>query len=681
MARRVSARDVFWQVGESYGRDRSLCVSFAVALSGVSVYAAHQTRKKEIQLHFALMRDVLFGDNKKARHARARKGATNIGGGGERSETSSGVRALSSGKPPSGMEASEKNLAAQTKAKTNKSSANWMAPAGFEGEDANLFDTVAAVGLELCPQLGISIPVGKDSMAMRTAWREGAQDKQVVSPVSLVISAFSPVSDIRRTLTPVLRPDLNTQLILIDLGGGKNRMGGSILHQAYLLEHGDVPDLDSAKILQAFFKAIQDLNKRNKILAYHDRSDGGLIVTLAECMFASHVGLTIDLEVGSDHNRQFAALFSEELGAVIQIDNSAELEVHSILESYGLADYARKIGHINDKGTLEISSNGSPLMDESGWLLQRTWSKTTFQMQSMRDNPECAKQEYDRMLDTADPGLNAHLTFNINDSYRFAVINKGAKPKIAVLREQGVNGQIEMAAAFDRAGFSAIDVHMSDIISGRTSLAEFKGLAACGGFSYGDVLGAGEGWAKSILFNARALDEFSEFFNREDSFALGVCNGCQMMSNLREIIPGAEHWPRFVKNKSEQFEARFVMTEITPSPSILFRDMVGSRIPVVTSHGEGLVEFESEQQNIQARSYVSMRYVDNYGEVSEQYPFNPNGSAGGETGFTSRDGRFTIMMPHPERVFRATQNSWHPEDWNEDGAWMFMFRNARYWVS
>jgi phosphoribosylformylglycinamidine synthase len=516
---------------------------------------------------------------------------------------------------------------------------------------------------------------------MRTAWREGAQDKQVVSPVSLVISAFSPVSDIRRTLTPVLRPDLNTQLILIDLGGGKNRMGGSILHQAYLLEHGDVPDLDSAKILQAFFKAIQDLNKRNKILAYHDRSDGGLIVTLAECMFASHVGLTIDLEVGSDHNRQFAALFSEELGAVIQIDNSAELEVHSILESYGLADYARKIGHINDKGTLEISSNGSPLMDESGWLLQRTWSKTTFQMQSMRDNPECAKQEYDRMLDTADPGLNAHLTFNINDSYRFAVINKGAKPKIAVLREQGVNGQIEMAAAFDRAGFSAIDVHMSDIISGRTSLAEFKGLAACGGFSYGDVLGAGEGWAKSILFNARALDEFSEFFNREDSFALGVCNGCQMMSNLREIIPGAEHWPRFVKNKSEQFEARFVMTEITPSPSILFRDMVGSRMPVVTSHGEGLVEFESEQQNIQARSYVSMRYVDNYGEVAEQYPFNPNGSAGGETGFTSRDGRFTIMMPHPERVFRATQNSWHPEDWNEDGAWMFMFRNARYWVS
>ena len=562
-----------------------------------------------------------------------------------------------------------------------KLSANWMAPAGFEGEDANLFDTVAAVGLELCPQLGISIPVGKDSMAMRTAWREGAQDKQVVSPVSLVISAFSPVSDIRRTLTPVLRPDLNTQLILIDLGGGKNRMGGSILHQAYLLEHGDVPDLDSAKNLQAFFKAIQDLNKRNKILAYHDRSDGGLIVTLAECMFASHVGLTVDLEVGSDHNRQLAALFSEELGAVIQIDNSAELEVHSILESYGLADCARKIGCLNDKGTLEISSNGSPLMDEAGWLLQRTWSKTTFQMQSMRDNPECAKQEYDRILDTSDPGLNAHLTFDINDSYRAAVINKGAKPKIAVLREQGVNGQIEMAASFDRAGFSAIDVHMSDIISGRTSLAEFKGLAACGGFSYGDVLGAGEGWAKSILFNARALDEFSEFFNREDSFALGVCNGCQMMSNLRAIIPGAEHWPRFVKNKSEQFEARFVMTEITPSPSILFRDMVGSRIPVVTSHGEGLVEFESEQQNIQARSYVSMRYVDNYGEVSEQYPFNPNGSAGGETGFTSRDGRFTIMMPHPERVFRATQNSWHPEDWNEDGAWMFMFRNARYWVS
>ena len=562
-----------------------------------------------------------------------------------------------------------------------KLSANWMAPAGFEGEDANLFDTVAAVGLELCPQLGISIPVGKDSMAMRTAWREGLQDKQVVSPVSLVISAFSPVSDIRRTLTPVLNPNLNTQLILIDLGGGKNRMGGSILHQVYLLEHGEVPDLDDAKILESFFKAIQELNEKNKILAYHDRSDGGVIVTLAECMFASHVGLTVDLDVGADHNRQLAALFSEELGAIIQINNKAELEVCSILDSHGLADYTKKIGCLNDKGTLEISSNGNPLLDEFGWLLQRRWSKTTFHMQSLRDNPECAKQEYDRILDTTDPGLHAHLTFDINDSSRSAAINIGVKPKIAILREQGVNGHIEMAAAFDRAGFSAIDVHMSDIISGRTSLSKFKGLAACGGFSYGDVLGAGEGWAKSILFNVRALDEFSEFFKREDSFALGVCNGCQMMSNLREIIPGAEHWPRFIKNNSEQFEARFVMTEITPSPSILFRDMVSSRIPVVTSHGEGRIEFETKQQSIQATSYVAMRYVDNHGEVSQQYPFNPNGSSDGATGFTSRDGRFTIMMPHPERVFRTAQNSWHPEDWNEDGAWMFMFRNARYWVN
>ena len=568
-----------------------------------------------------------------------------------------------------------------TRLSSVKLSANWMAPAGFEGEDANLFDTVEAIGLELCPELGISIPVGKDSMSMRTAWRDGAQDKQVVSPVSLVISAFSPVSDIRRTLTPVLTPDLNTQLILLDLGKGKNRMGGSILHQAYLFDQGEVPDLDSAKILGSFFKAIQELNEKNKILAYHDRSDGGLIVTLAECMFASHVGLTLDLGVGTDRNRQLAALFSEELGAVIQIDNAAELEVRAILESHGLADYARKIGYVNDKGTLEILSNGQPLLDDSGWLLQRTWSKTTFHMQSLRDNPQCAKQEYDRILDTADPGLHAHLTFDINDSSRSAAINTGVKPKIAILREQGVNGHIEMAAAFDRAGFSAIDVHMSDIISGRTSLAEFKGLAACGGFSYGDVLGAGEGWAKSILFNAKALNEFSEFFNREDSFALGVCNGCQMMSNLSEIIPGAEYWPRFIKNSSEQFEARFVMTEITPSPSILFRDMVGSRIPVVTSHGEGRVEFESKKQSVQAMSNMTLRYVDNYGDVSQQYPFNPNGSADGATGFTSRDGRFTIMMPHPERAFRTTQNSWHPEDWDEDGAWMFMFRNARYWVN
>ena len=561
-----------------------------------------------------------------------------------------------------------------------KLSANWMAPAGFEGEDANLFDTVRAVGLELCPDLGLSIPVGKDSMSMRTAWTDDAKDLEVVSPLSLVISAFAPVSDIRKTLTPVLSPDFETQLILIDLSGGKSRLGCSILHQAYLLEQGEVPDLEEPKLLAGFFKAIQDLNDAGKILAYHDRSDGGLAVTLAELMFASRVGLTIDIDVGSNVDLQLAALFSEELGAVIQIRNTDEHEVFAVLDSYGLKDYAISLGGLNDKDTLEILSGGISLINEPRSALQRIWSKTSFNMQSIRDNPDCAQQEYDSILDESDPGLHAHLTFDINDASRTAFINKGIRPNVAILREQGVNGQIEMAAAFDRAGFSAIDIHMSDLIAGRASLTEFIGLAACGGFSYGDVLGAGEGWAKSILFNARAYDEFSAFFSRNDSFALGVCNGCQMMSNLRSIIPGTSHWPRFIKNKSEQFESRFVMTEIVDSPSILLKNMAGSRIPVVTAHGEGLVEFETGEQRVDAIPYVSLRYVDNYGDVTEQYPFNPNGSEDGITGLTSVDGRFTVMMPHPERVFRTSQNSWHPTDWSDDGAWMYMFRNARFWV-
>jgi len=345
-----------------------------------------------------------------------------------------------------------------------------------------------------------------------------------------------------------------------------------------------------------------------------------------------------------------------------------------------LKDYAISLGGLNDKDTLEILSGVISLINEPRSTLQRIWSKTSFNMQSMRDNPDCAQQEYDSILDESDPGLHAHLTFDINDASRTAFINKGIRPNVAILRDQGVNGQIEMAAAFDRAGFSAIDIHMSDLIAGRASLTEFIGLAACGGFSYGDVLGAGEGWAKSILFNARAYDEFSAFFSRNDSFALGVCNGCQMMSNLRSIIPGTSHWPRFIKNKSEQFESRFVMTEIVDSPSILLKNMAGSRIPVVTAHGEGLVEFETGEQRVDAIPYVSLRYVDNYGDVTEQYPFNPNGSEDGITGLTSVDGRFTVMMPHPERVFRTSQNSWHPTDWSDDGAWMYMFRNARFWV-
>ena len=561
-----------------------------------------------------------------------------------------------------------------------KLSANWMAPAGFEGEDANLFDTVKAVGMELCPELGISIPVGKDSMSMRTVWQDKGEEKQVVSPVSLVITAFAQVSDIRKTLTPVLSPDLDTELILIDLSGGKNRLGGSIFYQAWSVEGGETPDLDDAAVLRGFFTAIQTLNSSNKILAYHDRSDGGLLATLAELVFASHLGVRVDLGAGSDKDSQLAALFNEELGAVIQVRAVDKSEVFAVLDSHGLTDYTKSIGSINSSGRLEILSNDVKLIDEYGWSLQRIWSKATFHMQGIRDNPECAEQEYDRILDIKDPGLHADLTFDIGDPTRTTFINTGVKPKVAILREQGVNGQIEMAAAFDRAGFMTVDVHMSDVITGRTSLADFKGLAACGGFSYGDVLGAGEGWAKSILFNSRAHEQFSSFFDREDSFALGICNGCQMMSNLREIIPGTTHWPRFVKNKSEQFEARFVMTEVSESPSIFLQNMVGSRIPVATAHGEGQVEFESSTQRELAEPYVALRYVDNYGQVTEKYPSNPNGSISGVTGLSSVDGRFTIMMPHPERVFRSVQNSWHPEQWEEDGAWMYMFRNARYWV-
>ncbi len=561
-----------------------------------------------------------------------------------------------------------------------KLSANWMAPAGFKGEDATLFDTVEAVGMKLCPELGISIPVGKDSMSMRTAWDEKGQTKEVVSPVSLIISAFAPVLDIRKTVTPVLVPELDTTLLAIDLGNKKNRLGGSVLAQTYSIQEGESPDVESAKDLKAFFNAIQRLNEDQQLLAYHDRSDGGLITTVLEMMFASHVG--VDLDLGSLNEReQMEALFSEELGAVIQVRNSELKKVLKTFASFDLSHAVARLGSLNKTGMIKIFSSDTIVYQELGTSLQRHWSKTTYHMQTLRDNPSCALQEYDRILDANDPGLHSYLTYELNDKSKISKVIKKTRPKLAVLREQGVNGQVEMAAAFDRAGFEAIDVHMSDIISGRVSLKGFKGLAACGGFSYGDVLGAGEGWAKSILFNSRARDEFSDYFSREDTFALGVCNGCQMMSNLREIIPGTDHWPRFIKNKSEQFEARFVMTEVTESPSILLKDMHGSRLPVVVSHGEGFTEFESARQLKSAQQYVSLRYVDNYGEKTEKYPLNPNGSPEGITGLTSLDGRFTIMMPHPERVFRSVQNSWRDERWGEDGPWMFMFRNARLWLA
>ena len=449
-------------------------------------------------------------------------------------------------------------------------------------------------------------------------------------------------------------------------------MGGSVLAQVYDKVGGEVPDVDSAARLKAFFETIQQLNAQGALLAYHDRSDGGLFVTLAEMMFASHVGVTIDVT-----GDLLPALFSEELGAVIQVEASQLAAVREVFASAGLAECVSDLGVINRSGRLVVQSDSREVYSESGVALQRTWSELTYQMQKLRDNPDCAQQEFDRILDASDPGLHAHLTFDPYEDIAAPYIATGARPKVAILREQGVNGQIEMAAAFDRAAFEAVDVHMTDIISGRTQLDGFKGVVACGGFSYGDVLGAGEGWAKSILFNARAREQFSLFFQRGDIFALGVCNGCQMMSNLHELIPGTGHWPHFVRNRSEQFEARVAMVEVLDSPSLFFGGMAGSRMPIATAHGEGYAEFKDASQMAQAQNLIALRFVDNRGHATERYPLNPNGSPGGITGLTTRDGRFTVIMPHPERVFRSVQNSWRPDGWKEDGPWMRMFRNAR----
>lgn len=573
-----------------------------------------------------------------------------------------------------------------------KLSANWMAPAGHAGEDAELFATVKAVGMALCPQLGISIPVGKDSMSMKTVWNDNGQDKAVTSPISLVVTAFANMTDARKTLTPQLRTDLDeTKLILIDLGNGKNRMGGSSLAQVYNQLGDAAPDVDSPAQLKAFFAAIQQLNADNEILAYHDRSDGGLFTTLAEMAFASHCGL--DVDITGLQGDTASALFNEELGAVIQVRASDAEVIFALLNNAGLSTFV--IGTVTNQNQINITQNNQPIFADTRVNLHRMWSETTYHMQSLRDNPVCAQQEYDRILNTADTGLHVHTTFDINENIAAPYINSGIRPKMAILREQGVNGQVEMAAAFDRAGFASVDVHMSDVISGRVTLKDFAGLVACGGFSYGDVLGAGEGWAKSILFNARANDEFSAFFNRTDSFALGVCNGCQMMSNLHSIIPGSAHWPHFVKNKSEQFEARFSMVEVLESPSLFFNGMAGSRMPIAVAHGEGFTEFSHTNavndvpSKILAQKLATLRFIQNTNSAStptEVYPFNPNGSPQGLTGFTTQDGRFSIMMPHPERVFRAVQHSWRPDTWaanggQEDAPWMRMFRNARKFIA
>ena len=554
-------------------------------------------------------------------------------------------------------------------------SANWMAAAGHPGEDANLFDTVKAVGAELCRDLGIAIPVGKDSLSMRARWEDDSGEHQVVAPVSLIVSAFAPVSDVRRHLTPQLRRvDEPSHLLLLDIGEGSNRLGGSCLAQAYDLQGGDTPDLDFPDRLKCFFRAIRQLGAQDLLLAYHDRSDGGLLATIAEMMFAGRLGASLQLP-GSDHD-VLAQLFSEELGAVIQVADSKLALVHDVLDQCGTGWV--DIGTVDAGNQLTIYNDDEVVLRLNRTDMQRTWSETTYRMQALRDNPQTAREEFDRILDADDPGLNVRLTFDPDEDIAAPFIG-GTRPAVAVLREQGVNSQFEMAAAFMRAGFRAVDVHMSDLASGRDSLADYQGIVACGGFSFGDVLGAGGGWAKSILFQTGLSDEFAAFFGREDTFTLGVCNGCQMLSYLRDMIPGAAWWPRFLRNKSEQFEARFNLVEVKPGPSIFLDGMAGSRIPIATSHGEGRAVFASDDDR--GRANVALQYVDNYGTVAVQYPANPNGSADGICGLVSDDGRATIMMPHPERVARTIQNSWHPDEWGEDGPWLRMFRNARVAVS
>jgi len=562
-----------------------------------------------------------------------------------------------------------------------KLSANWMAAAGHPGEDAALFDTVRAVAMELCPALGVSIPVGKDSLSMKTAWEEDGVRKEVTAPLSLIVSAFAPVPDARSTLTPQLRTDCGeTDLLIIDLGMKRCRLGGSALAQVYRQIGNAAPDVD-AGLLRAFFAAVQRLNREGRLLAYHDRSDGGLLASVCEMMFAGRCGMRLDIRSLSDSRDPLAVLFNEELGALVQVRRADVAAVQRAFSDEGLGAACHVIGTPAAAPGLRITLGDTVLLDESLVDLRRAWSETSYHLQRLRDNPECAQQEYDRLLDAEDPGLHAALSFDPGEDVAAPFVSRGARPRIAILREQGVNGQVEMAAVFDRAGFGAVDVHMSDVISGRASLAHFKGFAACGGFSYGDVLGAGEGWAKSILLNARARDEFEAFFKRADTFALGVCNGCQMMSNLHELIPGASAWPHFVRNRSEQFEARVVMLAVQASPSLFFDGMAGSRLPVAVAHGEGYAEFADETARAAAEPLVALRFVDNRGAATETYPYNPNGSPGGITGLTTPDGRFTILMPHPERMFRTVQHSWHPEGWNENGPWLRMFRNARRWVA
>jgi phosphoribosylformylglycinamidine synthase len=555
-------------------------------------------------------------------------------------------------------------------------SANWMAAVNHPGEDAALFDAVKAIGMELCPDLEISIPVGKDSLSMQTVWQDGGTAQRTVSPVSLVITGFARVSDVRRTLTPQLRLDRGaTELWLLDLGAGRDRLGGSALTQVFNRGGGVPPNLDDAKRLKALFELIQEANASGLLLAYHDRSDGGVITTLLEMAFAGHCGLEIHLDGWAEATLR--ALFNEELGAVVQVAEANREAFEALLIKHELAGISHRIGRPKEKLGIKLFLGGETLFKWHWSTLFKAWNETSHAMQRLRDNPLTADAESEWRLDDADPGITPKLTFDPTQDVAAPFIGKGQRPRVAILREQGVNGQVEMAAAFTRAGFDAVDVHMSDLASGRIKLADFRGFAACGGFSYGDVLGAGRGWATSILYNDRLRQQFGEFFADESKFALGVCNGCQMLAQLKEIIPGAQHWPKFLRNASEQYEARLATLEILDTPSIFFKGMAGSRIPVAVAHGEGRVSFPHACSP--SKSNGAVRFVDNRGKPTENFPLNTNGSPGGLAGFTAADGRVTIMMPHPERVFRSVQLSWHPEQWGEDSPWMRMFRNVRAW--
>jgi phosphoribosylformylglycinamidine synthase len=614
-----------------------------------------------------------------------------------------------------------------------KLSANWMAACGEAGEDAKLYEAVKAIGMELCPELGISIPVGKDSLSMRSQWTDAQGDQKIVSPVSPIISAFVSLEDVRGTLTPQLnRDEIDSTLILIDLGRGSKRMAGSVLAQALNQEGTEVPDVHSAEELKNLVNAINALREQNKLLAYHDKSDGGLLACVAEMTFAGHVGVSLNVDIlltegdgitdsraeyGDSKNwatqvsvrreeLTLKALFNEELGVVIQVRTSERNEVMQTLREHGLSRHSHFIGKTrpqhaaleDGKGELSIWRDTKKVFSAKLQDLHQVWDSVSWKITQGRDNPICADSEHAAVGELSNPGLHVHLPNSLKQKLQLAGINTTQsainniagmnsvispavhtqRPKVAILREQGVNSHIEMAYCFDHAGFEAFDVHMTDLQSGRVNLKDMQGLVACGGFSYGDTLGAGIGWARSITFNAMLREQFEQFFVRDNSFGLGVCNGCQMFAELADIIPGAQHWPRFTHNQSARFEARLSMVEVLPSPSLFFKDMAGSRLPIAVAHGEGFANFN--QRGNASKVIPAMRFTDNYGAATEQYPFNPNGSPAGLTAVTTADGRFTALMPHPERVFRNVQMSWSNGNINEQSPWMQMWRNAKAWL-